>query len=159
MCGEHPDRVGQGHQFVLHAVIQHPAEFARGQPEPLRLSREAVWQDGLYDLLQAYAGLRQRQLSRFVRVARRKVVSLKQARDILVRLLGESAAWMPLDACLSEWLASPSMRASARASALAASLELVREGELELSQAAAFAPLYLRRKQPARSEYDEAVNG
>ncbi|HEX2256685.1 MAG TPA: segregation/condensation protein A, partial [Afifellaceae bacterium] len=83
----------------------------------------------------------------------------KEARDILVRLVGRSAAWMPLDACLSEWLATPSMRATARASALAASLELVREGELELSQAAAFAPLYLRRRRAAAAELDEAVNG
>lgn len=133
--------------------------FARGAPEPVSLSRETAWQDGIYDLLQAYAGLRQRQLSRFVRVAKRRVVSLKEARDILVRLVGESAAWMPLDACLSDWLDSPAMRASARASALAASLELVREGEIELSQAAAFAPLYLRRRAAAAAGYDEAVNG
>src|SRR5690606_16461730 len=126
--------------------------FARGAPEPVSLSRVTAWQDGIYDLLAAYAGLRQRQLSRFVRVARRKVVSLKEARDILMRLVGESAAWMPLDACLSDWLDSPTMRASARASALAASLELVREGELELSQAAAFAPLYLRRRAAAAAE-------
>jgi segregation and condensation protein A len=133
--------------------------FARGQPEPLRLTRQADWQDGIYDLLQAYAGLRQRQFSRFVRVARRKVVSLKEAREMLMRLVGETAAWMPLDSCLSDWLATPAMRASARASALAASLELVREGEVELSQAAAFAPLYLRRRQAAAADYDEAANG
>lgn len=132
--------------------------FARGSPEPLSVNREVVWRDGIYDLLQAYADLRQRQLSRFVRVRKRAVVSLKEARDILIRLLGESAAWMPLDACLAEWLATPAMRASARASALAASLELVREGEMELSQAATFAPLYMRRRQAA-AEYGEAANG
>ena len=133
--------------------------FARGAPEPLRLTRETVWQDGIYDLLQAYAGLRQRQFSRFVRIRKRAVISLKEAREILVRLIGESAAWMPLDTCLADWLATPSMRATARASALAASLELVREGEMELSQAAAFAPLYLRRRRAAAAEFDEAANG
>jgi segregation and condensation protein A len=37
------------------------------------------------------------------------------------------------------------MRASARASSLAASLEMAREGQVELHQDAAFAPLYMRR--------------
>jgi len=40
----------------------------------------------------------------------------------------------------------PSMRASALASSLAASLEMAREGQLELHQDAAFAPLYMRRR-------------
>jgi segregation and condensation protein A len=133
--------------------------FARGTPEPLRLSRDAAWQDGIYDLLQAYAGLRQRQFSRFVRINKRAVVSLKEARELLVRLVGDSLAWMPIDAYLADWLATPSLRASARASALAASLELVREGELELRQACAFAPLHVRRRPEARAEYDEAANG
>lgn len=133
--------------------------FARGDPEPLRLSRESVWQDGVYDLLQAYASLRQRQFSQFVRVRKRTVVSLKEARELLVRLIGGSLAWMPIDDYLADWLATPSMRASARASALAASLELVREGQLELRQAAPFAPLHVRRRPEARAEYDEAANG
>lgn len=133
--------------------------FVRGMPEPLRRSRESVWQDGIYDLLQAYASLRQHQFSRFVRVKRRAVVSLRDARELLVRLVGESLAWMPLDSYLSDWLETSSMRASARASAFAASLELVREGHLELRQSAAFAPLHVRRRAEARAEYDEAANG
>jgi segregation and condensation protein A len=38
------------------------------------------------------------------------------------------------------------MRATAMASSLAATLELVREGQLELHQHAAFAPIYLRKR-------------
>jgi len=34
------------------------------------------------------------------------------------------------------------------ASSFAAALELVREGEMELNQKEAFAPLYLRKRQP-----------
>jgi segregation and condensation protein A len=40
----------------------------------------------------------------------------------------------------------PSMRATVFASSLAAMLELVREGAVELHQAGAFAPIYLRKR-------------
>jgi segregation and condensation protein A len=40
----------------------------------------------------------------------------------------------------------PSQRATALASSFAATLELVREGVIELHQHAAFAPLYLRKR-------------
>jgi segregation and condensation protein A len=124
--------------------------FARGMPEPVRLSRETAWTDGIYDLLQAYAEQRQRQLSRFVRIARRRVLSLKEARERLLRLVGESAEWAPLDRYLSDYATRPDQRASARASTFSASLELVREGALEMRQAAAFAPLYLRLRPQRR---------
>jgi segregation and condensation protein A len=43
----------------------------------------------------------------------------------------------------------PSMRATVMASSLAATLELVREGALEVHQQAAFAPIYLRKRDEA----------
>jgi segregation and condensation protein A len=47
---------------------------------------------------------------------------------------------------LIRYLASPAERATAIASSFAASLELVREGTLEVRQDEAFAPLYLRAR-------------
>jgi len=44
-------------------------------------------------------------------------------------------------------LVEPSMKATVLASSFAATLELVREGHLELNQHAAFAPLYVRKRQ------------
>jgi segregation and condensation protein A len=46
-------------------------------------------------------------------------------------------------------LVEPSMTATAFASSLAASLELVREGVIEVQQAAAFAPIYMRKRRAA----------
>lgn len=118
--------------------------FARGQPEPLAVSRSAAWEATLYDLLEAYAAQRQRRLALHMRVAKRAVFSLQEARDRLVRLIGGSHHWLALDALLAEYLGAPELRATARASALSASLELVKEGRIELRQSAPFAPLYLR---------------
>ena len=118
--------------------------FARGMPEVVIVEKHDVFSAALYDLLSAYAGQRQRQAVTNVRIARRTVWSLQEARDILVRLIGRSADWAALDTYLLDFLATPADRATALASAFAASLELVREGKLEIRQDGAFAPLYLR---------------
>ena len=72
-------------------------------------------------------------------------VFLKEARDILMRLVGDLPDWTALDRYLVEYLADREARATAIASSFAATLELVREGEIEMRQDGAFAALYLRR--------------
>ena len=94
---------------------------------------------------------RQRQAIDRVQIAKRSVWSLKEARDILTRLVGELRDWTALDQFLIQYLVSPEDRATAIASSFAASLELVREGTLEARQEAAFAPLYLRGRQARKS--------
>jgi segregation and condensation protein A len=47
---------------------------------------------------------------------------------------------------LERYLAAPELRRSVRASSFTASLELVREGVLELRQDTAFEPIYVRRR-------------
>ena len=74
-------------------------------------------------------------------------------------LLGHGAHWAPLDSYLVEYLGQPEFARTARASALSASLELVREGEVELRQSAPFAPLYVRRRLGTELPLAEAVNG
>ena len=72
---------------------------------------------------------RQRQAITNVRIAKRGVWSLKEARDILTRLVGELRDWTALDSFLIDYLTAPEERATAIASSFAASLELVREGD------------------------------
>ncbi|WP_026380238.1 segregation and condensation protein A [Afifella pfennigii] len=120
--------------------------FARGMPEGVALGQATAWQAGLYDLLAAYAARRARHFASTIQMKKRTVIPLAEARERLMRLIGPSSSWAPIDHFLSEYLVRPELRATARASALSASLELVREGELELMQAASFAPLYVRRK-------------
>ena len=54
--------------------------------------------------------------------------------------------WSRLDEFLIAYLVEPSMRATVMASSLAATLELIREGVVEVHQHAAFAPIYLRKR-------------
>jgi segregation and condensation protein A len=76
-----------------------------------------------------------------------------------MRLIGGTAHWAPLDSYLIEYLARPELRATARASALSASLELVREGEVELRQHAPFATLYVRRRLKVELPLAQVANG
>jgi len=121
--------------------------FARGMPETVIVERHSRYSATLYDLLSAYAAQRQRQAVTNVQIAKRGVWSLKDAREILTRLVGEAGDWTALDMFLIRYLTSPAERATAIASSFAASLELVREGALEVRQDEAFAPLYLRARQ------------
>jgi segregation and condensation protein A len=120
--------------------------FGRGDPEPIHEIKRPKWSATLYDLLTAYASERQRHVLARVRFAKRTVWSLAEARDALMRMVGVSGEWARLDEYLISYLVEPSMRATVMASSLAATLELVREGQMELHQQGAFAPIYLRKK-------------
>lgn len=133
--------------------------FGRGMPEPTVVSTETVWDAKLYDLLSAYGALRLRGIAHHVRVGGRRVLSLQDARERLTKLIGSSSQWEMLDSYLLEYLVQPEMRSTARASALSASLELVREGEVELKQERHFAPLYVRRRLRDEVPLAEVANG
>ena len=119
--------------------------FVRGAPEHIPDRRQSAFDASLYDLLTAYAGLRQRQAVTQVTIEKRSVWSLADARAILDRMIGEITDWTALEHYLLRYMISPSDRVTAIASAFAASLELVREGQLEMRQEGAFQPLYMRR--------------
>ena len=121
--------------------------FARGQPEDISLSRRSEFSASLYDLLTAYAAQRQRQAVSQVHVGKRQVWSLQEARDVLVRLVGSVSDWTPVDVLLRSYLKMGDVRSTALASSFAASLELVREGQLEIRQSQAFGAIYIRGRQ------------
>ncbi len=124
--------------------------FARGAPEHIPTERRSAFDASLYDLLSAYASLRQRHAITQVTIEKRNVWSLADAREILHRLMGEVEDWTALDHFLLRYLAEPSERRTAMASAFAATLEMVREGQLELRQDGVFQPIFLRRGAQAQ---------
>lgn len=123
--------------------------FARGDPEPIRVLRKSVYDANVYDLLKAYSQQRQRVAKSTLHMKPRFVWSLKEARGELERLLGMSLDWAPLDRLLAEFLVEPEMRRTALASSFTASLEMTREGALEVRQEKPFAPLLVRRRNRA----------
>jgi segregation and condensation protein A len=123
--------------------------FARGQPEGVRTIRVRKYTAMIFDLLKAYSDQRKRTVKRVHVVPRRTVWSIKEARTRLEALLGErTEEWVHLDAFLQQYGAVPDIARTARASSFGATLEMAREGVIELSQAEPFAPIYLRRREP-----------
>jgi segregation and condensation protein A len=118
--------------------------FARGAPEVIVEERRSAFEATLYDLLSAYASLRQRSAVTNVTIARRRVWSLAEARLMLARLIGDLDEWTALDRFLYRYVADPDERPTVIASSFAATLELVREGRIEMRQDGAFGAIYMR---------------
>ncbi len=124
--------------------------FERGAPEPLIFETHRHYTDNLFDLLKAYAERRQKLVShRSYRVEKLPVWSINEARELLTRLLGTMDDWGRFDAFLGDYLREPKQRRSLTASSFSASLELAREGKLEIRQEQAFRPIYMRRRPSA----------
>jgi len=123
--------------------------FGRGDPERIRITRQSVYDANVYDLLKAYSQQRQRTAVLSMRLKPRAVWSLNEARDELERLLGMNVDWAPLDQLIAEFLVEPELRKTALASSFTATLEMTREGALEIRQAKSFAPLFVRRRERA----------
>jgi segregation and condensation protein A len=120
--------------------------FSRGEPESIAVTKRSQYEASLYDLLAAYARQRQKQALSRVQLHRRVVWSLAEAREALSRLLGVALDWIDMDHWLIAYCGDPKMRRTMRASSLSASLELVREGKLELRQDKAFSPIWARAR-------------
>ena len=117
--------------------------FPRGAPEGLRTIRHAVWQCELYDLMGAYGRISARRRPVMHVVQRRAVMTLEAAIERVSALIGSAIEWRAIERFLPEGV-SAELRRSALASSFLAALELARQGRVELSQKAPFAPLYLR---------------
>ena len=121
--------------------------FERGQPEPVKMHRETQWTAEIYDLLKAYSDQRKRTIEHRHVVKARKVWSIKDARHRLQSLVGQETAgqWLQLDLFLEHYLPMGEEGRSAYASSFGATLEMAREGLVQLRQDAPFEPIYMRR--------------
>ena len=133
--------------------------FGRGQPEPIAHVKRPEWTATLYDLLSAYAAQRQRHALAHVHFAKRAVWSLAEAREVLERLIGGAADWARLDQYLIAYVVDPAQAATVFASSFASALELVREGQAEIHQHEAFAPIYMRKRVAAGADVAGAPGG
>jgi len=121
--------------------------FSRGAPEGVDVVNAPLYQASLYDLLSAYARQRQKQaLANVALLKTRTVWSLAEAREALERILGMALEWTALDDFLIQWVARPDQARTVRASTFSATLELVKEGRIDLRQDRTFGPIWLRRK-------------
>ena len=134
--------------------------FLRGRPEGVSITRHSEYTASLFDLLSAYAQQRQMHALSRVTLTRRVVWSLAEARQAIERLAGSISEWTTMDQFLIDYCVAPELQRTARASCFASSLELVREGRIEIRQDRAFAPIWMKGCQAdARGAGEDKVSG
>jgi segregation and condensation protein A len=123
--------------------------FARGEVERLaQVTAIEVMKVDLHDLLKAYAAHIARQQAHGLRIETSELCSVTQALERLRQMLGTCPGWMTLFSFLPEettkGLREGCISArSALAATFAASLELAREGHIQVRQSSWFGPIYL----------------
>jgi segregation and condensation protein A len=117
--------------------------FARGSPDGLRVERQGRFRLPLHELLDAYLGQRLREQDFRLVLTPAPVVRVEEALARIVELLG-GPDWQSLWAFLPDDLADELRRRSAIAASFAASLELAKNGRIELRQASPFGPIWIR---------------
>ncbi len=125
--------------------------FKRGQAEDVTRIRTVTYSATLLDLMQGYARIRTRDEFRPFVMDRDSVFTMEQALERMRPLIGFAGAWTDMETYLPEgWDSDPVRRRSATAATFAASLELVKEGHMEIKQSDTFAPIHLRKRTETR---------
>jgi segregation and condensation protein A len=120
--------------------------WPRGCPEGIAVRHKSRFRLALHELLQAYVDQRLRTSEQTLTLVRAPVFRVEDALRRLSGMLG-GPDWHNLLVYLPPGLGNELLRRSALAAHLGACLELARDGVIELSQAAPFGPIYIRRRR------------
>jgi len=121
--------------------------FARGITEDVTRVRRVTYTATLLDLMQGYARIRTRDDFRPFVLDRDAVMTMEQALDRMRGLIGYAGEWTDISSYMPEgWSADPGRRRSATAATFAASLELAKEGHIDIRQSETFAPIQIRKR-------------
>lgn len=122
--------------------------FKRGIPEDITKTRIVTYSANLLDLMQGYARLRTKDEFRPFILDRDSIWTMEQALDRMRGLIGYAGSWTDIISYLPDgWEKDPKKRRSATAATFAASLELAKEGKVEIRQSGIFEPIHLRSKE------------
>lgn len=122
--------------------------FGRGDPDAISIVSRRRLEGELPELIDAYVTLRRRTEAQVYRPPAIPTLKLEDARDRLRARLPDLADWTRLEAASPSPAQEDAPAASCVASTLSAALEFVREGELEVRQAGAFEPVWLKAASP-----------
>ncbi|MEJ5216994.1 ScpA family protein [Cognatishimia sp. D5M38] len=122
--------------------------FARGLTERVETKKTITYTATLLDLMQGYARIRTKDEFRPFVMDREAVFTMEQALERMRGMIGFAGTWTDILSYLPDgWENDPQKRRSATAATFAASLELAKEGKVEIRQSETFAPIELRRRE------------
>ncbi len=125
--------------------------FRRGMPEPIFLIKNFNHKDTLFDLISSYSGLRNRNYDNKWKPRVFSIFSIEDARNRLEKMLGTTIDWtkiedfLPINNDTTE--EGILFRRSSLASIFSASLELSKEGVIEISQNKNFGSIRFKVKE------------
>jgi segregation and condensation protein A len=123
--------------------------FLNANPQGIALTTQTRWRADLHELLNAYCAERSKSIrKRAYRTFVRRAYPLEAARKTLEKKLEQLTEWATIQAVAppaEETGPEAPPSSSYLASTFGAALELAKEGKMELRQAEAFAPLFLRK--------------
>jgi len=97
--------------------------------------------------MQGYARIKTKDDFRPFSLDRDAVMTMEQALGRMRGLIGFAGEWTDIMSYLPEgWELDPTKRRSASAATFAASLELAKEGKIDIRQGEVFAPIQIRRR-------------
>lgn len=119
--------------------------YKRGAPENLSPVTSARWDVSLYELLKAYGdGKRRGEGHGPLHIEAFEIYTVEDALERLRRLLGSTPDWHDLWGYLPSNITGELLVRSAVAATFAASLEMAKEGKLNIRQSSTFGPIQLR---------------
>ncbi|WP_370228307.1 ScpA family protein [Cognatishimia sp.] len=122
--------------------------FGRGLTEQVETKKTITYTATLLDLMQGYARIRTKDEFRPFVMDRDAVFTMEQALERMRGMIGFAGTWTDILSYLpAGWESDPQKRRSATAATFAASLELAKEGKVEIRQSETFAPIQLRRRE------------
>jgi segregation and condensation protein A len=123
--------------------------FARGITEDVARVRRVAFTATLLDLMRAYARIRTKDEFRPFVLDRQAVMTMEQALERMRGMIGFAGGWTDLASYLPEgWDIDPVRRRSSTAATFAASLQLAKEGKIEIAQSEAHGPILIRKRIP-----------
>jgi segregation and condensation protein A len=131
--------------------------FSRGEPEGIRNTRKTIYDVSLYELLKAYTQNQNDQQAQSLTIEPHLLFAVEDCSKRLQAVLGSSKEWVGLVDCLPKNIKGSLMLKSALASTLSASLELAKNGGLEIQQKNLYGPIFL--KNPMTSTEKESQDG
>lgn len=125
--------------------------FARGMPEGLKTKTTTRYKMSLYDLLKSYGNIQRRHDSQNYELPVFSLMSMEAAFDQMTSMLGrlprkgKHSVWTTLQSFIPDDVKDILYGRSSLASMFTVSLEMAKQGSIEIKQDGLFRPIYLRK--------------
>ena len=145
------DAMREAGEALMESSLLGRDVFLRGMPEQPKVVKTTEYNTTLYHLMQSFGSIRQRKAKEAPHTIQNQfVLPLESARDNLRSLSPKLKEWASLDSIRRQMTnVDPDVPPkSITASVFSATLELTRDGDVDVRQDQHFGPLYLRSKAP-----------